>query len=123
MNEELHSIIAQVASAALLRIGQHYQERGLLHHALTPYLKLVACYPDSEEAPVAVDRLVAIAELFEGNGQYRMAMSVYDRMERAVHFRQWNGHEATDESYIPGEPAQEAVVASSTGDGKAAEKS
>jgi hypothetical protein len=84
IGEELGTTISQTASAALLRIGGYYQEAGWLHQALLPYLKILACYPEGREASEAVDRLVAIAELFEERGQFRMAMSVYDRMERAV---------------------------------------
>lgn len=100
ISEKLATTISRAASAALLRIGKNYQERGLLHHALTPYLKILACYPASEEVSEAVDRLVMIAEILEDNGQFRMALSIYDRMERAVRLRRWNGHEATLEGYI-----------------------
>jgi tetratricopeptide (TPR) repeat protein len=98
--EELADIISRAASATLLRIGKVYEEQGLLHHALSPYLKIVACYPESEEAPQAVDRLMAIAGLFEEKKQFRVAMSVYDRLERAARFQRWNGHQVTPEGDI-----------------------
>ncbi len=98
--EELAAIIARAASAALLRIGRIYQEQGLFHHALTPYLKIVACYPESQEAPVAVDGLMAIAGAFEEKRHFHTAMSVYDRMERAARFQRWNGHQLTPEGGI-----------------------
>jgi hypothetical protein len=100
ISEELSATISRAASAALLRIGELYQEQGWLHHALSPYLKIVACYPESEEAPTAVDRLVAIAGTFEGKQRFHMAMSVYDRLERAARFRHWNGHRVTPEGDI-----------------------
>lgn len=100
VREELSATISKAASSALLRIGEAYQERGLLHHALTPYLKIVACYPDSESAQDAVDRLVTIAEAFEERGQPHMAMSVYARLERAARRRRWNGHRLTPEGRI-----------------------
>jgi hypothetical protein len=100
ISEELAVVISRAASAALLRIGNTYQEQGLLHHALSPYLKIVAYYPESEEAPTAVDRLVAIAGIFEGTGQCHMAVSVYDRLERAARFRRWNGHQVSPEGDI-----------------------
>jgi hypothetical protein len=100
INEELAAAISGAASAALLRIGKFYEEEGWLHHALTPYLKIVAYYPESEEAEAAVDRLIAIAGIFEEKRQFHMAMSVYDRMERAARFQRWNGHQVTPEGDI-----------------------
>jgi hypothetical protein len=98
--EELSATIAKKASSALLRIGEAYREQGLLHHALTPYLKIVACYPESESAEEAVDSVVTIAESFEENGHPHMAMSVYARLERAAQFQSWNGHRLTLEGRI-----------------------
>lgn len=100
INEELAAAISQAASAALLRIGRIYEEQGWLHHALTPYLKIVAYYPKSEEAPAAVDRLMAIAGIFEEKRQFHMALSVYDRLERAARFQRWDGHQVTPEGDI-----------------------
>ncbi len=93
MTDKLRTTISTAASGALLRIGEHFQDAGLLHQALTPYLKVVAYYPASDEAPIAVERLVTIAEIFEERGRFRMAMSIYDRMEQAARFRRWNGHQ------------------------------
>jgi hypothetical protein len=100
ISEELAAAISRAASAALLRIGKIYEEQGWLHHALTPYLKIVAYYPESEGAPTAVDRLVAIAGIFEEKRQFHMTMSVYDRMERAARFQRWDGHQASPEGDI-----------------------
>jgi hypothetical protein len=100
VSEELSATISQAASAALLRIGKSYQEQGLPHQAASPYLKIVAYYPESEEAAVAVDGLVTIARIFEDQGHRRMAMSVYDRLERAARLRRWDGHALTPEGDI-----------------------
>lgn len=100
ISEELAATISQAASAALLRIGKVYEEQGWLHHALTPYLKIVAYYPESEEAPAAVDRLVVIGRIFEEKRQFHMALSVYDRLERASRFQRWDGHQVTPEGDI-----------------------
>jgi len=87
ISEDLKASISQAASAALLRTGKTYHERRLLHQALSPYLKILAYYPESNEAPAAVDGLLAIAQVFEEAQQHRMAISVHERMERAVRFR------------------------------------
>jgi hypothetical protein len=100
ISEKLSAAISQAASATLLRIGGIYEEQGWLHHALSPYLKIVAYYPGSEETKASVDRLMAIAGIFEEKRQFHMAMSVYDRIERAARFQRWNGHQATPEGDI-----------------------
>ncbi len=100
ISEDLAATISQTASAALLRIGKIYEEEGWLHHALSPYLKIVAYYPESEEAEAAVDRLLAIAGIFEEKQHFHMAMSVYDRLERASRFQRWDGHQVTPEGDI-----------------------
>jgi hypothetical protein len=43
---------------------------------------------------------MAIAGVFEEKRQFHMAMSVYDRIERAARFQRWNGHQATPEGDI-----------------------
>lgn len=100
VSEELAAAISQAASAALLKIGNIYEEQGWLHHALSPYLKIVAYYPESEEVEAAVDRLVAIVGIFEEKRHFHMAMSVYDRLERAARFQRWDGHQVTPEGNI-----------------------
>lgn len=100
VSEELAATISRAASAALLRIGKAYQEQGLFHQALSPYLKIVAYYPESEAAPAAVEGVVAIATVFEEAQQRRMAVSVYNRLERAARFRRWNGYHVTPEGDI-----------------------
>jgi len=100
INEELATKVAQAASAALLRIAKYYHEQGMFHQAVSPYLKIIAYYPDSEATPAAVDGLVTIAGVFEGKQQLRMAMSVYDRLERAARFRRWDGHAVSPEGDI-----------------------
>jgi len=71
------------ASAGLLRIGMNYEEQGNINSAVRTYLKIVASYPDSEEAKVAAERVVAIADALENKGHFNWAMSLYDRLEEA----------------------------------------
>jgi hypothetical protein len=100
VNQELQDTISQAASAALLRIATEYSQQGLLHQALTPFLKIVAYYPDSEEAAAAVQGVIGIAQSFEEQDQKRIALSVYDRLERASRFGRWDGHMVTPEGDI-----------------------
>ena len=100
ISESLAITISQEASVALLRIARNYQSQGLLHQALTPYLKIVAYYPDSEAAPAAVEGVVAIAKAFEERQQLYIATGVYDRLEEAARFQRWDGHALTEDGDI-----------------------
>jgi TolA-binding protein len=75
--------LPEAISASLLRMGTALDEQGMIHQALTPYLKLIERYPDSQEAPVATERVLAIAEDMRKKGQHHMAMAVFDRLEAA----------------------------------------
>jgi len=71
------------ASAGLLRIGMTYEEQGNINSAIRTYLKIVASYPDSEEAKIAVEKVTLIADDLENKGYFNWAMSLYDRLEEA----------------------------------------
>jgi TolA-binding protein len=75
--------VPEAISASLLRMGTALDEQGMVHQALTPYLKLIERYPNSQEAPVATERVLAIAEDMRKKGQHHMAMTVFDRLEVA----------------------------------------
>lgn len=70
-------------STSLLTIGMALQEQGKVHQALTPYLKIIEKYPDTAEVPIAVEKVMAIAESMQQRGQFHVAMRVYDRLEMA----------------------------------------
>jgi hypothetical protein len=92
LSEELSAKISQAASTTLLRIARSYYEQGLFHQATSPYLKIVSYYPQSEVAPAAVEGLITIATTMEKQHHRRMAMAVYERLERAARFQRWDGH-------------------------------
>jgi TolA-binding protein len=75
--------VPEAISASLLRVANALEEEGKVHQALTPYLKLIERYPDSPEASVAIERVLAIADDMRKMGQHHMAMSVFDRLEAA----------------------------------------
>lgn len=77
------SSVPQAVSASLLRLAGSLEEQGKVHQSLDLYLKLVGRYQDSQEAPLAVERLLVIAEDFRKAGQHHMAMTVLDRLEAA----------------------------------------
>lgn len=71
------------ASAGLLRMGMAYEEQGNISSATRTYLKIIAHYPDSEEAKIAVEKVVIIADALESRGHFNWAMSLYDQLEEA----------------------------------------
>jgi len=75
--------VPEAISASLLRVANALDEQGKVHQALTPYLKLIERYPNSPEASVATERVLAIAEDMRKMGQHHIAMSVFDRLEAA----------------------------------------
>jgi TolA-binding protein len=75
--------VPEAISASLLRMGTNLDGQGMVHQALTPYLRIIERYPDSQEAPVATERVLAIAEEMRRKGQHHMAMAVFDRLEAA----------------------------------------
>jgi hypothetical protein len=100
VSDELRAEIVRAAAAALLRIGKTYQKHCLLQQAISPYLKIIAYYPRSEAASIAVDELLCIARTMEAHCQLHIAMGVYDRLERAARFRRWEGHSIDAEDAI-----------------------
>ncbi len=75
--------VHEAISASLLRLGRDLDARGMVHQALTPYLKLIERYPNSQEALVATERVLAIAEDMRKSGQHHVAMMVFDRLGAA----------------------------------------
>jgi TolA-binding protein len=70
-------------SAAWLKLAQTLDGQGKVHEALAAYLTLIERYPASLDAPIATDRVLAIAEDFRKRGQFHVAMGVFDRLEAA----------------------------------------
>jgi len=83
MAKQKQESVPEAISASLLRVASALDEQGKVHQALTPYLKLIEHYPNSQEASVANERLLAIAEDMRKRGQHHMAMTVLDRLETA----------------------------------------
>jgi hypothetical protein len=75
--------VTEAVSASLLKLGSTLETQGKIHQALTPYLRLVEQYAGSQEAPLAIERVLAIVENLREKGQYHVAMTVCDRLEAA----------------------------------------
>jgi len=83
MAKQKQESVPEAISTSLLRVASALDEQGKVHQALTPYLKLIERYPNSQEAAAATERLLAIAEDMRKMGQHHMAMTVLDRLETA----------------------------------------
>jgi TolA-binding protein len=77
------SSVPEAISASLLGLAESLERLGKIHQSLDPYLKLVERYPDSQEAPLAIQRLLAITEDFRKADQHHMALRVLERLETA----------------------------------------
>ncbi len=83
MTKPIKKFVTEAISASLLKVGTTLETQGKIHQALTPYLKLIGHYPDSSEAPIAVERVLSITESLRNAGHYHVVMAVLDRLERA----------------------------------------
>jgi len=59
------------------------EKLGKVHQALSPYLKIIEQYSDTAEVPMAIEKVLAIADGMRQRGQFHVAMRVYDRLEAA----------------------------------------
>jgi len=83
MAKQKPSSVPEAISASLLGVAKTLDEQGKVHQALAAYLKLIKHYPDSQEVPIATEKVLAIADEFRQKGQYHVAMRVFDRLEAA----------------------------------------
>lgn len=76
-------VVSRGITASLWMVAQSIEEAGKLHESLDPYLKLVEDYPESKEAPLAAQRLLAIVERMREVGQYHLALTLLNRLDAA----------------------------------------
>ncbi len=83
MAKQAHDNLPAGITASLFQVGLDLHDQGKVHQSLTAFLKLVQQYPDSKEAPAAIDKVLNIADTLRKEGQYHVAMRVLDRLETA----------------------------------------
>jgi TolA-binding protein len=83
MAKPKESSVPEAIAASLLSVAKSLDEEGKVHQALPPYLKLIESYPNSQEASVAAQKVLAIAEDLREKGQHYLALTVLDRLEAA----------------------------------------
>ena len=74
--------LAAVARASMLRMAKAWQTVGQINQAVDAYASLVARSPNSAEAQEAADRLVALAQAYEQQGRFHLALGLYQKVER-----------------------------------------
>ncbi|MDP2994359.1 MAG: tetratricopeptide repeat protein [Anaerolineales bacterium] len=83
IHESVHESVHESISTSLLTLAMTLEKLGKVHQALPPYLKIIEKYPDTPEVPVAIEKVLAIAEGMRQKGQFHVAMRVYERLENA----------------------------------------
>jgi len=83
MSKQKVSYVHGSVSSSLLTLAMTLEKLGKVHQALSPYLKIIEEYSDTDEVPAAIEKVLAIAEGMRQRGQFHVAMRVYDRLEAA----------------------------------------
>ena len=84
MPKQKQDYVPDAIRASLLRVGVDLEEQGMVHQALTSYMKLIKQYPNTQEASVAAEKMLAIAEGMRAKRQHHMAMSVIGQLDTAI---------------------------------------
>jgi TolA-binding protein len=83
MAKQVQDPVPAGISASLFQVGLDLLSQGKPHQSLTAFLKLIEQYPDSKEAPAAINQVLTIANNMRQKGQFHVAMRVFDRLEAA----------------------------------------
>ncbi|HEX8727971.1 MAG TPA: tetratricopeptide repeat protein [Ktedonobacterales bacterium] len=70
------------AQEAMLRMAGDMQAQGHAHEAIEMYTKVLDDYPDSQAARAAANALMDLARSLEQSGQPRLALEIYQIVER-----------------------------------------
>jgi outer membrane protein assembly factor BamD (BamD/ComL family) len=76
--------IAAATRTSMLRMGKTWYHLGKINQAVQTYLRVVREHPGTEEAESAKLDLLEIAQGFEAEGQYYLAIDILDRLSAAV---------------------------------------
>ncbi len=76
--------LAAVQRASMLRMGERWNSLGKLKQASDTFLRIVQEYPGTTEAASAKAALVTMANNFEAEGRYHLAIDIYDRLTEVI---------------------------------------
>jgi hypothetical protein len=69
------------AQTGLLSLAWRWQEAGAPIRAIHTYIELLTRYPDTAAAAAAVSDLVELSEKLADQGQFHIALAIYDHLE------------------------------------------
>jgi hypothetical protein len=69
------------AQTGLLGLAWRWQEAGAPIRAIHTYIELLTRYPDTAAAAAAVSDLVELSEKLADQGQFHIALAIYDHLE------------------------------------------
>ena len=72
--------IVREARASLLRMAKEWETGGQIHQAMDAYSRILATYPDTDEAREVSVRMLQLAQSFERQGCSYLALSLYRRL-------------------------------------------
>jgi hypothetical protein len=72
---------AACAQAGMLNLAWRWQEAGAPIRAIHTYVELLTRYPGTEAAAAAVGELVDLSDKLASEGQFHIALTIYDHLE------------------------------------------
>lgn len=74
----------RAAQAGLLNLAWNWQQAGAPIRAIHAYMQVLSRYPDTPAADAAVADLVEISDKLAGEGQFHIALGIYDQLEQLL---------------------------------------
>ena len=74
----------RAAQTGLLNLAWSWQEAGAPIRAIHTYMQVLVRYPDTAAADAAVADLVELSDKLAGQGQFHIALGIYDHLEELL---------------------------------------
>jgi TolA-binding protein len=68
----------------MLRMGQSHMAKNALRLATDVFIRIIEEYPSSEERKVAQDGVLSIAQHYEKEGQFRVALDLLEKIDKVM---------------------------------------
>jgi hypothetical protein len=68
----------------MLRMAQSHVAKNALRLATDVFIRIIEEYPSSEERKVAQDGVLSIAQHYEKEGQFRVALDLLEKIDKVV---------------------------------------
>lgn len=73
---------SEIARTSMLRLARSWESRGQINQAIDTFSRILSAYPDSAEAHSAAEEILTLAQRYEQQGHYHLALSLYQRLEQ-----------------------------------------